>query len=191
MLRPRHPQNIRIVHAQGFTTIELMVTVAIMAVLAALAAPSFTPLVERWRVRQATEELQSTLYYARSEAIKRGGNVAIARNAGAGECTSVGTDLTLWSCGWTIFSDNNNNGTLDNGEAALQLSPIPSQIKIQLSENQSYISVDRWGQASTNSSSNFNFVIAPQNSGSPNTAKLCIYTGGRIKRLDTGNDSCT
>ena len=45
----------------GFTAIELMVVVSIVAVLAALAAPSFTPLIESWRVREATEQLQSTL----------------------------------------------------------------------------------------------------------------------------------
>lgn len=58
--------------ARGFTAIELLVTIAILAVLAALAAPSFTPSLERWRVMQATEQLKSTLYFARSEAIKQG-----------------------------------------------------------------------------------------------------------------------
>ena len=37
--------------AKGFTAIELMVTVAVLAVLAAIAAPSFKPLFERWQVR--------------------------------------------------------------------------------------------------------------------------------------------
>ena len=50
----------------GFTAIELMVVVSIIAILTALAAPSFTPLIENWRVREASEQLQSTLYYARS-----------------------------------------------------------------------------------------------------------------------------
>jgi type IV fimbrial biogenesis protein FimT len=59
--------------SRGFTAIELMVTVAILAVLAGIAAPSFNPIIERWRVRQVSEELQSTLYFARSEAVKRGG----------------------------------------------------------------------------------------------------------------------
>ena len=53
----------------GFTMIELMTVVAIMAILLALAGPSFTPLIERWRVRDSAETLTSTLYYARSEAI--------------------------------------------------------------------------------------------------------------------------
>ena len=46
---------------RGFTLIEVMVVVSILAVLIAIAAPSFTPMIERWRVRQATEQLQSTL----------------------------------------------------------------------------------------------------------------------------------
>ena len=63
----------------GFSAIELMVVVSIISILAALAAPSFTPLIENWRVREASEQLQSTLYYARSEAIKRGGQVVIQK----------------------------------------------------------------------------------------------------------------
>ena len=39
----------------GFTAVELMVVVAIVAILAALAGPSFAPLIERWRVRDAAE----------------------------------------------------------------------------------------------------------------------------------------
>ena len=67
---------------QGFTAIELMVVVSIVAILAALAAPSFTPLIERWRVRSAIEHLTSTLYFARSEAIKRGGGITIDASSG-------------------------------------------------------------------------------------------------------------
>ncbi|MGL6206135.1 MAG: pilus assembly FimT family protein, partial [Giesbergeria sp.] len=70
------------VRQHGFTAIELMVVVAIVAVLAALAAPSFTPLIERWRVRQAAENLTSSLYFARSEAIKRGGGIALDATGG-------------------------------------------------------------------------------------------------------------
>lgn len=56
----------------GFTAIELMVVVSIVSILAALAAPSFALLIENWHVRESAEQVQSTLAFARSEAIKRG-----------------------------------------------------------------------------------------------------------------------
>ena len=74
---------------RGFSLLEVMVVVAILAILAALAGPSFTPMIERWRVRSATEDLQSSLYFARSEAIKRGGGISVAAKDGAD-----------WSSGW-------------------------------------------------------------------------------------------
>ena len=83
---------------RGFTLIETLVVVAIAAVLAALAAPSFTPIVERWRIRSATESLQSALYLARSEAIKRGGSIAIDATGG-------------WNTGWKVSHTQNSTTT--------------------------------------------------------------------------------
>ena len=93
--------------ARGFTAIELLVVIAVLAVLAALAAPSFVPLMEKWRVRQVSEALQSSLYFARSEAIKRGGGVAIHKLPNAGTSAD-------WSSGWQICIDANNNNNIFN-----------------------------------------------------------------------------
>ena len=94
------------VHRQaetGFTAIELLVTVAVVAILAALAAPSFKPLIDRWRVRDALESMQSTLYLARSEAIKRGGRIAIQKlpNVPA-SCSLAGTNEEFSALGWFL-----------------------------------------------------------------------------------------
>lgn len=61
----------------GFTLIELMVVVAMVAILAAVATPSFREFVEAQRMRDTAFGLVSDLSLARSEAIKRGGNVAL------------------------------------------------------------------------------------------------------------------
>ena len=115
---------------RGFTAIELMVVVAIMAVLAALAAPSFTPLMEGWRVRQATEALQSTIFYARSEAIKRGGNVAIQKlpNVPA-SCSLAGTNEE-WGCGWFIFADDNSDGKWQATETRIRTINTPANTNV-------------------------------------------------------------
>jgi len=112
--------------SRGVTAIELMVVVAIIAVLAALAGPSFTPLIERWRVRDAAETLTSSIYYARSEAIKRGGQIAIHKLPNnTNGCTSA-TGNRDWDCGWIVCHDTNNSGTCTSAEPVLQRIETPA-----------------------------------------------------------------
>lgn len=57
--------------AKGMTLIELMVTIAVLAILAAIAIPSFTDLADSRRLVNATEAIYNDLQYVRSEAAKR------------------------------------------------------------------------------------------------------------------------
>ena len=62
----------------GFTIVELMVTVAVFAVLAALAVPSFTDFFDRSRVRGAGDEVLSLIATARAEAVENDLDVTLA-----------------------------------------------------------------------------------------------------------------
>lgn len=62
--------------AHGFTLIELMVTVAVLAVGLSLAAPAFTQQIANYRVRGAAESIVNGLNYARAEAVRRNGPVS-------------------------------------------------------------------------------------------------------------------
>lgn len=84
--------------ARGFTLIELMVTIAIFAVLASLAAPSMSKLVASQRVRAGAQDLHLALVKARSEAIKRN------------QTTTITPVATGWSGGWTITVPGPNPG---------------------------------------------------------------------------------
>jgi len=91
----------------GFSLIELMVVVSIVAILAALATPSFVDLLRRNRLSAAVSALQVSLSLARSEAVKRGADarVTVAANTAAG----------VWTNGWTVFVDG--TGTANAGVA--------------------------------------------------------------------------
>lgn len=170
---------------RGFTAIELLVVVAILAILAALAAPSFTPIIERWRVRQVSEDLQSSLYLARSEAIKRGGNVTVTKSANIGDCTNAAGN-TQWGCGWTIAS----------GSTTLQQTAAPSRVAVTLTGSTGSISVDRWGMLSDGSAAgttaSMDFLLTPQgkDSSASSAIRLCAGTGGRIVQKK-GSETCS
>lgn len=177
------------VTARGFTTIELMVVIAIVAILGTLAAPSFTPLIERWRVRQAAEGLQSTLYFARSEAIKRGGNVVIQKLPdGTNGCVASGT--ADWNCGWIVCDDTNSNGACNTGEPELQRFDAPARVTITRTSNGAAIPLNRWGLVS-GTFIGFNVVPADKGISDTSVRGVCISAGGRIRIIPSDQVPCT
>lgn len=86
-------------HSQGFTVIELMLTLLVVSILAALAAPALTTTVKRNRTLSQANILVLTLNYARSEAVKR--DLA----TGVSVCTT-NDNLTCtanpWQNGWIV-----------------------------------------------------------------------------------------
>lgn len=85
-LRPRHVASST---AQGFTLIEMMVAVAIAAIIALFAVPSFRAITVNTRMTSAISDLQASLMNARTEALQRATPVVVA---------PIGTS---WLNGWT------------------------------------------------------------------------------------------
>lgn len=95
--------------------IELLVTIAVAAVLMSLAAPSFQALIASNRLSGKTNELVTTLNLARSEAIRKGKRVVVCRSADGTSCAASGD----WSSGWQAYVDTNSDGDQDSGEDQL------------------------------------------------------------------------
>jgi type IV fimbrial biogenesis protein FimT len=84
---------------KGFSLIELMVTLAVLAIVLGLAAPSFSSMLQDNRALSLGSELQGALQYGRSEAVKRRLNVVVCRSNAAGSACENGAD---WSGGWLV-----------------------------------------------------------------------------------------
>jgi type IV fimbrial biogenesis protein FimT len=76
--------------SRGFTLIEMMVVVTIAAVMLGLGVPSFKSFIAGQRVKTAASDFASAAVYARSEAIKRNGEVGMVAAAGG------------WKDGWSV-----------------------------------------------------------------------------------------
>lgn len=166
--------------SRGFTIIELMVVVAMLSILLAMALPSFRGLTERWRVQQAVDSLRSTVFYARSEAIRRGGNVFVEKLPSTTPGCTLASRAADWDCGWVVFIDANNNQRWNTGEEIQRFAPAAS-LSVTRSSASATIAVDRWGVIGGGDS--VGFSIAPHGGGSnPQVDKqVCISAGGRIQ----------
>ncbi len=106
----------------GFTLVELLVTISIVAVLLTIGLPSFVTFVNNNQISSATNDLVYSVHMARSEAIKRGTQVRVASRSGSD-----------WNNGWTVQADVNNDGDYEDAEDILmQWEPLQGNIALTL-----------------------------------------------------------
>jgi len=86
--------------ARGFTLVELMVTLLVLAVLLGLAVPSFRDAALSSRLTGYANDLVAGVQIARSEAIKRNATVTLCASANGSTCATAGG----WEVGWIILA---------------------------------------------------------------------------------------
>lgn len=110
----------------GFTVIELMITLAVAVILIALAAPSFRDLMDKSRLRGATDDIVNLLNVARASAVKLGHNVNVAINETSGWCAGAISATNPGTPGQAVAAvtacDCNNASTCLVGDQQLTLS---------------------------------------------------------------------
>ena len=92
---------------RGFTLIELMIVMVIIAITLTLAVPTFKATVEKRRLVSATEEIVSFMAFAQSEAIKRGEKVSVSWHTPGGHDANwcIGASLSLCDCMETVTTE--------------------------------------------------------------------------------------
>ncbi|MGO9802857.1 MAG: GspH/FimT family pseudopilin [Steroidobacteraceae bacterium] len=87
----------------GFSLTELMVVVAIIAILLVIGVPSFRYVTNASRMSSEINGLLGDLMYTRAEAIKEGQSVSLCVSSNGVTCSG----LTTWANGWIVFPDTN------------------------------------------------------------------------------------
>lgn len=115
---------------QGFTLVELIVTLAVAAILMGTAVPSFTSLVNSNRLATQANDLLGAMMIARSEAIRLNRRVILCSSSDGATCSS---DAGRWN-GWIVFADNNRNDSPDSGEVLRVGTISPTDVVVQGSQ---------------------------------------------------------
>lgn len=98
--------------ARGVTLLEMLVVLALAAVLSLIAVPAMSQVFESIKLSSATNVFVSGLHLARSEAIKRNSRVVLCKSADGLLCATSGG----WEQGWIVFHDINNNSLRETTE---------------------------------------------------------------------------
>lgn len=100
----------------GFTLLELLITLAVMAGILMVAIPNMADMSTATRIEAQANAFLSAVHLTRNEAIKRNARVVLCKSDTGSSCSTDGG----WESGWVVFHDVNNNAALDAGEAVIQ-----------------------------------------------------------------------
>ena len=129
---------------KGFTLIELMLAIALVAILLTTAVPALDDLTNNSRQTGAINDFVSAMHLARNTAITRNSRVTMCPSAGGANC-----ELTGWNNGWIVFGDTNTNGNVDAGETIVTAAAGVAGLTIQSGEFPQFLMYRPNGRAMT------------------------------------------
>lgn len=164
---------------RAFTLIELMIGLAVTAVLLAMAIPAFQGLRQEQMLRGAQSEFLTALHHARQAAITRNHRVSLCPSPGGRDCLAKGT----WHRGWLIFQDLDADRVPDPGEPVIaRHGALERPLSLTSSRYRRVITFQPTGTAG-GSNATFTVCAGPD---AERAATVVLSRLGRI-RLDEGD----
>lgn len=150
--RNRHRANVQSSPHRGFTLIELMVTIAVMAILLGIAVPSFNEVTLGGKLGSYANNFVASVNMARSEAIKRSVRITLCATADGTTCATSGG----WEQGWVVKCKTTNNTTCDaagpNWIVLHRQQALPSGLKMADSSSKLSMTFEPTGVGATSAS---------------------------------------
>lgn len=148
-------------NAVGFTLIELMITLAVIAVVTTIGLPALTQTLQRTRIATASHSLSATLASARSTAVMRREAVSVCPIDARQRCRMDG----VWEDGWMMFRDSGRTGQPASANDILRISdPLDETLILR----------------TTSGRHRARFQPDGRSTGSTLTLSLCSAADGRV-----------
>ena len=130
------------IEQRGVTMVELIIVICIVAILMAIAAPSYKYVTTANRVSSEVNGLLGDLQFARAEAIKEGQTITVCATTNGASCAAAGTP---WTGGWLVFT-----GAAPTANGLLRIQkPLSSGDQLTGNNNVSAVSFSREGFAAS------------------------------------------
>lgn len=180
-------------HSAGFTLLELMITVAVAAILLGIGVPAFTEMIRNNRLTAGANDLLRSTQLARSEAIKRQVPVVVCASANSAAEPPACNDGAFTQ--WIVFVDSNGNWVVDDPEPVLEThAPLHPSVTVR-NDNDGIISYAASGFATPDGAKDASsrIVICDQRGnrqvGANSTARaIVVEATGRTRVTKDGNE---
>lgn len=161
----------------GFTLVELIMVVAMAALVVTVAVPAFQQIIARNRQSTHANQVVASLALARSHAVFRNRQAVLCPSLDGGSCA----DSYRWDQGWIVFEDADRDRERDAGERLLRVVQTLTGGRIFTSPGRRTITFRSSGaQAGTSGGSNATFTLCA-NGKSPKPAAVVLSNTGRAR----------
>jgi len=165
----------------GFTLIEVLVVLSLLALIQAWVVPALSETVDAVRVSSSAQAMSGSLMLARSEAVKRNVRVIVCKSVTGERCDAA----AAWEQGWIVFHDFNNNGLLDTDESVLHREQaLPPSIRLRgNSPVGKYVSYTPYGRTKLTSGAfqAGTFTVCTHSPRRVQARQIVINNAGRVR----------